>query len=100
MLDSVQTPLLPSAAQMNFAKTLAQKTGAVLPWEVTTDRQKMSAWITERTQAVKRFGEVERAPSSKQVAFAEQIARRKRRSVPQECFRSAGLMSRWITTNK
>jgi len=39
-------------------------------------------------------------PSSKQVAFAERIARAKRRDVPEECFQSRDLMSRWISANK
>jgi hypothetical protein len=39
-------------------------------------------------------------PSSKQVAFAEKLARIKRRAVPDECFRDKGLMSKWIDVNK
>ncbi|MDB9804462.1 hypothetical protein OAC22_01045 [bacterium] len=38
--------------------------------------------------------------SSKQVAFAERLARAKRRSVPDECFKSRELMSRWIDSNR
>ena len=39
-------------------------------------------------------------PSSKQVAFAERIARLKRREIPRECFQNRQLMSRWIDGNK
>jgi hypothetical protein len=39
-------------------------------------------------------------PTSKQVAFAERLARIKRRAVPDECFRDKGLMSKWIDGNK
>ncbi|MCC5960507.1 MAG: hypothetical protein JJU08_14340 [Rhodobacteraceae bacterium] len=39
-------------------------------------------------------------PTSKQVSFAERLARAKRRSVPDECFRSRELMSRWIDSNR
>jgi len=39
-------------------------------------------------------------PSSKQVAFAERLARIKRRAVPDECFCDKGLMSKWIDGNK
>jgi hypothetical protein len=39
-------------------------------------------------------------PSSKQVAFAERLARIKRRAVPDECFLDKGLMSKWIDENK
>ena len=38
-------------------------------------------------------------PSSKQVAFAERIARMKRRNVPQHCFRDKTMMSKWIDGN-
>ena len=39
-------------------------------------------------------------PSSKQVAFAERLARINRRAVPDECFRDKGLMSKWIDGNR
>jgi hypothetical protein len=38
-------------------------------------------------------------PTSKQVGFAEPIARMKRREVPQECFRDREVMSKWIDAN-
>lgn len=40
------------------------------------------------------------SPPEKQVAFAEKLARIKRRAVPDECFRDKGLMSKWIDGNK
>ena len=40
------------------------------------------------------------AKTSKQVGFAERIARLKRSEVPPECFRDRTLMSRWIDSNK
>jgi hypothetical protein len=43
---------------------------------------------------------LDRLPSSKQVAFAERLARIKRRAVPEECFRDKGLMSKWIDGNR
>ena len=33
-------------------------------------------------------------------AFAERLARIKRRAVPDECFRDKGLMSKWIDGNR
>jgi hypothetical protein len=39
-------------------------------------------------------------PSSKQVGFAERIAKLKRTEVPPECFKDRALMSRWIDGNK
>ena len=43
---------------------------------------------------------LDQLPSSKQVAFAERLARIKRRAVPDECFRDKGLMSKWIDGNR
>jgi hypothetical protein len=34
------------------------------------------------------------------VAFAERLARIKRRAVPDECFRDRQLLSRWIDSNR
>ena len=43
---------------------------------------------------------LDQLPSSKQVAFAERLARIKHRAVPYECFRDKGLMSKWIDGNR
>jgi hypothetical protein len=43
---------------------------------------------------------MDQLPTSKQVAFAEKLARIKRRAVPDESFRDKGLMSKWIDGNK
>jgi hypothetical protein len=54
-----------------------------------------------RDQAqLKPVSDMDRLPTSKQVAFAEKLARIKRRAVPDECFRDKGLMSKWIDGNK
>ena len=58
----------------------------------------LSAWID--AQAKLNLGAQDRRPTSKQVAFAERLARIKRRAVPDECFRDKGLMSKWIDGNK
>ena len=49
---------------------------------------------------MKPLSDFDRLPSSKQVAFAERLARIKRRAVPDECFRDKGLMSKWIDGNR
>jgi hypothetical protein len=67
-----------------------------VPDDALTDRQKMSDWIDAHQKRAMRFSNY---PSSKQVAFAERIARIKRRAVPDECFRDRTLMSRWIDSN-
>lgn len=87
--------------QRQFARRIAAQSDLRLPDEARLDRRVMSAWIEthrpKRTQPISQFSNY---PSSKQVAFAERIARIKRRNVPQECFRDKKLMSRWIDGNK
>lgn len=70
---------------------------SLLPWEVQQDRRSLSAWI--ETQAKLKPADTSH-PTSKQVAFAERLARIKRRAVPDECFRDRGLMSKWIDGNR
>ena len=94
----IPTVALPiTAKQLSYARTLAMRNGAVLPWEAQQDRRSLSAWIEEQARKAPLPSD---RPSSKQVAFAERIARAKRRDVPEECFQSRDLMSRWITANK
>jgi hypothetical protein len=85
--------------QLKFARFLSAKSGAVLPWEVQQDRRSLSEWI-EQHQKPKQTSRFDAYPSSKQVAFAERIARYKRSNVPDECFRDKQLMSNWIDSNK
>jgi hypothetical protein len=59
----------------------------------------LSAWIDAQAQ-MKPTSAFDSLPSSKQVAFAERLARIKRRAVPNECFHDKGLMSKWIDGNK
>jgi hypothetical protein len=83
--------------QIAYARALALKNQTLLPWAVQQDRNSLSVWIDAqaRLQPV-----AQDMPSSRQVAFAERLARIKRRAVPDECFRSKGLMSKWIDGNK
>ena len=84
---------------MQYARTLAKRTGSTLPEGIEGDRTAVSEWIdAHKPQALE--GPFAAYPSAKQVAFAERIARLKRRDVPQECFRDKTLMSRWIDGNK
>lgn len=94
--------LLPvTEKQLRFAQKIAAQSHVKLPNDIRMDRRAMSAWIERhhprRTPSATRFSN---CPSSKQVAFAERIARIKRRDVPQECFRDRGMMSQWIGCNK
>ena len=60
---------------------------------------RLSAWIEAQAQ-LKPVSDMDQLPTSKQVAFAEKLARIKRRAVPDECFRDKGLMSKWIDGNR
>ena len=71
----------------------------MLPWEVQQDRRALSSWIDAQAK-LKPVSALDQLPSSKQVAFAERLARIKRRAVPDECFRDKGLMSKWIDGNR
>ena len=87
--------------QTQFAQRIAAQSDLRLPDEARLDRRAMSAWIdAHRPQRTIPTSQFSNYPSSKQVAFAERIARIKRRDVPQECFRDKQLMSRWIDSNK
>ena len=85
--------------QIAYARSLAQRNGTLLPWEVQQDRRALSTWIDAQAQ-LRPAADNDPRPSSKQVAFAEKLARIKRRAVPDECFRDKGLMSKWIDGNK
>lgn len=91
------TPTPATGKQIEYAKSLAEKTHSELPVGITQDRARMSKWIDAHKPAPSKFNDY---PSSKQVGFAERIARLKRTQVPPECFRDRGLMSRWIDGNK
>lgn len=85
--------------QLQLARAISERTGQPLIQEIQQDRQALSAWISKNREASSkgRFGNY---ASSKQVAFAERIARLKHRTVPEACIRDRGLMSKWIDCNK
>lgn len=89
-----------SDKQLRFARQIAARGALELPPEAQQDRRAMSAWIDAHLPRRDRADPAaSRSPSSRQVAFAERIARIKRRNVPRECFRDMGLMSAWIDSN-
>lgn len=92
--------VLPTEKQMRFARRIAQTGALVLPWEVQQSRRALSLWIDAHAQVLSEPRNEPSRPSSKQVAFAERIARIKRREVPDHCFKDRQLMSRWIDSNK
>ena len=89
-----------SDKQLRFARQIAARAALELPAELHQDRRALSAWIDAHLPERRDTPDFARYPSSRQVAFAERIARIKRRDVPRECFRDMGLMSRWIDSNR
>lgn len=101
MYDDALT-LTPTNKQMKFAWRISYALKEVIPPDAKTDRRALSRWIDRlqpdyRAEAPLRSGS---EATSKQVVFAERIARAKRRAVPDECFKSASLMSAWISSNR
>ena len=90
--------VLPSDKQVKYARFLAARSGVAVPGDALADRLALSRWIDDQKSRQKSPSRFDRYPSSKQVGFAEALARRKRTSVPHECFKDKGLMSNWITS--
>ena len=89
--------LLPTEKQVRFAQKIAQRGGILLPWNVLQNRRDLSNWIDQNAHLLQRGNSALSAlPSSKQVQFAERIARRKKLSVPDICFKDRQTMSQWI----
>ena len=89
-----------SEKQLRYARQLAGRLHRSLPDAATRDRRSLSNWIEAHQPAARARNAFSAYPSSKQVAFAERLARAKRRSVPDACFRDRTLMSRWIDNNR
>ena len=89
-----------SEKQLAYARDIAARRKLDLPDDIIADRRAISAWIDAHRPADASGGAFANYPSSRQVAFAERIARIKRRQVPRECFRDKALMSRWIECNR
>ena len=88
---------LPTEKQVRFAQKIAQRGGILLPWDVLQNRRDLSNWIDQNAHVLQRGNSALSAlPSSKQVQFAERIARRKKLSVPDICFKDRQTMSQWI----
>ena len=97
-MESTTYALPATPKQIAYARSLALRNQTLLPWDVQQDRRSLSAWI-EAQARLKPVGQDDR-PTSQQVAFAERLARIKRRAVPDKCFRDKGLMSKWIDGNR
>ena len=92
--------LQPTERQMLYARRIAASACIVLPWDVQQDRAALSQWIEAHEDRLKQREPRPDTPGSRQVAYAERIARARRRTIPDEYYRSRSLLSRWIETNK
>lgn len=98
-MENVPFALPITPRQIAYARSLALRNQTLLPWQVQQDRRALSAWIEAQARLTPAAGHDSR-PSSRQVAFAERLARIKHRTVPDGCFRDKGLMSKWIDGNR
>lgn len=96
-MGATRSALPATERQIAFARSLALRNQSLLPWEGQQDRRAPGAWI--EAQAKLRPADTN-LPTSRQVAFAERLARIKHRRVPDECFRNRGLISKWIDGNR
>ena len=76
-MESATYALPATPKQIAYARALALRNQTLLPWDVQQDLHALSAWID--AQARMKPGTQDSRPTSKQVAFAERIARIKRR---------------------
>ena len=98
---AVLPPLRPTERQLAYAQQISASSGVPLPGIVQADRRRLSRWIDANAAALRRNAvKPSNHPSSRQVAFAERIARGRQRDIPDECYRSAALLGRWIDSNK
>ena len=67
--------------QIAYARSLALRNQTLLPWEIQQDRRSLSAWIDAQAQ-MKPLSALDSLPSSKQVAFAERLARAQLAAAP------------------
>lgn len=87
--------------QKKFAQMIAQSLGEEVPVECYESFDEMKEWIDEHIALVEKDGEGRMVfkPSEKQTSFAEAIAKRINRSIPDECYVNSRLMSEWIDGN-
>ena len=97
---TAQYQLPPTPKQTDYARAIATRLGVVIPPDDASDRRRLSEWIDRHKAARPRRASAGPGATSRQVAYAERIARAKRRAIPDECFRDAGLISRWIDSNR
>ncbi len=93
-------PLRPTNRQLQYAGKIAASAGIALPKDVQLDRADLSRWIEANRHRMARSKSVEGSlPTARQTAWAERIARGRKRSIPEECYKSRELLAKWIDAN-
>ncbi len=62
------------------------------------DRKLLSEWITANKDKVVKGGD-DALPTSKQISFAEKLAKNKGMKIPIDTLKSRSLLSVWLNTN-
>lgn len=94
--------LLPTPKQVAYAQQIAERLNQAIPMDSANDRRALSDWIGMHQAKLRATvgRTTQSGATSRQVAYAEKIAQRKRLAVPDECFRDSVMMSRWIDSNR
>ncbi len=83
---------MPTDRQINYAKSLSEKTGIELSEETLASSKELSKWINELKKTHK-F-----APSEKQIAFAKKLSEENNIELNEETLSDATLISKWINS--
>lgn len=94
--------MYPSEKMVNFAKMIADETGADIPGDVINSMPELKQWIDEQSATMPHDeeGKLIFKPSMSQISFAEKIAQSAGLDIPNECYQNKKEMSRWIDENK
>lgn len=93
-------PLRPTDRQLQYAEKIAASARIMLPKDVQHDRADLSRWIEANRHSMTRSKCVaDNLPTARQIAWAERIARGRKRSIPDECYKSRELLAKWIDAN-
>ena len=93
-------PLRPTDRQLQYAEKIANSAGITLPRDARLDRADLSRWIEANRHRIARSKRVaDNLPTARQIAWAERIARGRKRSIPDEYYKNRELLAKWIDSN-
>lgn len=93
-------PLRPTDRQLQYAEKIAASSGIALPKDVQLDRANLSRWIEANRHRMARSKRVaDNLPTARQIAWAERIARGRKRGIPDEYYKSRELLAKWLAAN-